>query len=272
MNQRQPLERLQKLLARAGLGSRREIERWIEAGEITVNGRLATLGDQATPADRICRGGCQIKLQALSTDLARVLVYYKPEGEICSRHDPKGRPSVFQALPQGRWISVGRLDINSQGLLLFTNDGELAHRLMHPGSVIEREYAVRIRGFLEATQRQHLLAGLELEDGMARFTSVVDAGGGEGQNHWYHVVIKEGRKREIRRLFEAVGLLVSRLIRVRYGPLRLPRSLRSGRWYELNTSAMSSLYAAAGLCVPPDPIPIQKGSGRHSSRTGRHRR
>lgn len=245
-----PPERLQKLLARAGLGSRREIEAWIAAGEITVNGQPATLGTRAGLDDRIKRKGRLLQLDRARPQAPRVLAYHKPEGEVSTRRDPEGRPSVFGALPKGRWIGVGRLDVNTLGLLLFTNDGELAHRLMHPSSQLEREYAVRVRGELNAEQRAQLLTGVALEDGTARFDRVDAAAGGEGSNHWYHVVLREGRKREVRRLWEAVGLTVSRLIRVRYGAVKLPRWLRAGHWQELNEAQLRALYAAAGLDFP----------------------
>ncbi len=245
-----PPERLQKLLARAGLGSRREIEAWIAAGEITVNGQAATLGTRASLNDRIKRKGRLLQLNRARPQAPRVLIYHKPEGEVSTRRDPEGRTSVFRALPKGRWIGVGRLDVNTLGLLLFTNDGELAHRLMHPSSELEREYAVRIRGELDEEQRARLLGGVMLDDGEARFARVDAVGGGEGSNHWYHVVLREGRKREVRRLWEAVGLTVSRLIRVRYGNVKLPRGLRAGRWQELGEAQLRSLYASAGLDFP----------------------
>lgn len=243
-------ERLQKLLARAGLGSRREIEAWIAAGQITVNGKPATLGTRASLDDRIKHKGRLLQLERARPQAPRVLVYHKPEGEVSTWRDPDGRPSVFRALPKGRWISVGRLDLNTLGLLLFTNDGELAHRLMHPSSQIEREYAVRVRGELDEERCARLLNGVELHDGVARFERIEVAPGGEGSNHWYHVVLREGRKREVRRLWEAVGLTVSRLIRVRYGDVMLPRSLRVGHWRELDEGALRKLYASVGLEFP----------------------
>jgi 23S rRNA pseudouridine2605 synthase len=245
-----PPERLQKLLARAGLGSRREIETWIAAGEITVNGQPATLGTRASLNDRIKRKGRLLQLNRARPQAPRVLIYHKPEGEVSTRRDPEGRPSVFRALPKGRWIGVGRLDVNTLGLLLFTNDGELAHRLMHPSSQLEREYAVRVRGELSEEQRAGLLKGVMLDDGEARFARVDAVAGGEGSNHWYHVVLREGRKREVRRLWEAVGLTVSRLIRVRYGNVKLPRGLRAGRWQELGEAQLRGLYESAGLDFP----------------------
>lgn len=244
-------EKLQKVLARAGAGSRREMERWIEQGRVTIDGQPAKLGDRVSPGQRLCVDGRNID-EALLSPKARVLIYHKPEGEITTRNDPEGRKTVFDNLPvikQGRWIAIGRLDINSSGLLLFTTDGELAHRLMHPSAEIEREYAVRILGEVTRDSIARLTAGVELEDGPARFESVIDAGG-TGANHWYHVVIKEGRNREVRRMWEVVGATVSRLIRVRYGPVSLPRMLRPGRTEYLEREELETLYAAAGLPPP----------------------
>ncbi|AOU97619.1 23S rRNA pseudouridylate synthase B [Acidihalobacter yilgarnensis] len=250
MNDSVPPERLQKLLARAGLGSRREIETWIAAGEITVNGEVATLGTRATASDRVTRQGRPLSLSRRIAQEPQTIVYFKPEGEVSTRSDPEGRPSVYANLPRGRWVGVGRLDINTSGLLLFTNDGELAHKLMHPSSGIEREYAVRIRGEASEEQLTRLRTGIELDDGPAGFDDVIDAGGSGGSNHWFHVVLKEGRKREVRRLWEAVGLVVSRLIRVRYGPIQLGRVLRAGRWRALDENELRELYKAAGVNPP----------------------
>ena len=255
-------ERLQKILARAGLGSRREIEDWIRAGRVAVNGRTARLGDQAGPRDRITIDGRPVRLQPAER---RVILYHKPAGEVCTRRDPEGRPTVFRNLPRvkgGRWIAVGRLDLNTSGLMLFTTDGELANRLMHPSREIEREYAVRVLGQVPAEILDALQRGVQLEDGPARFESITDAGG-EGANHWYHVVLKEGRYREVRRLWEAAGVTVSRLIRIRFGPVRLPRNLRTGHWRELGGRELDALLAAAGL-APARRRPV--------ARTGRGRR
>ena len=208
-------ERIQKLLARAGVGSRRQIEVWIKEGRIRINGRPAALGDRIALTDKVRLDGREISLAKSLPAARRVLAYYKPAGEVCTRRDPEGRRTVFDRLPRikrGRWINIGRLDINTQGLLLFTNDGELANRFMHPSHEIEREYAVRVLGKVGQEQIGNLTKGVKLEDGPARFSSVTDAGG-EGSNHWYHVVIMEGRNREVRRLWEAVGVKVSRLIR-----------------------------------------------------------
>ncbi len=242
-------ERLQKVLANAGLGSRREIEAWIAAGRIRVNGRVAVLGDRVDAFDRVQIGGRIIQRGRLAPAARRVLVYNKPEGELVTRYDPQGRPTVFRNLPRlrrGRWITVGRLDINSAGLLLVTTDGELANRLMHPGQAVDREYAVRVLGVPAEEDLERLCAGVELEDGPARFEEVVDAGG-KGVNHWYHVVIREGRQREVRRMWEAVGVRVSRLIRVRYGNIRLGKHLRTGKWRELEPQELDRLLETAGL-------------------------
>lgn len=239
-------ERIQKLLAQAGLGSRREIESWIEQGRVVVNGRVARLGDQAEASDQIVVSGRPVELSAPTH---RVIVYHKPEGEVCTRADPEGRESVFDHLPrllQGRWVSIGRLDLNTSGLLLFTTDGDLAHRLMHPSHEVEREYAVRVLGEVSPEILQRLLQGVELDDGMARFDSLREAGG-SGANHWYHVTLKEGRNREVRRLWESQGVRVSRLIRVRFGPIELGRDLGTGRWRELEPHQMRQIYETAGL-------------------------
>ncbi len=228
-------EKIQKILANAGLGSRREIETWIEAGRVTVNGKLATIGDRMTYRDHVSVDGREIKLIKSKNQKSRVLLYHKPEGEICSRNDPEGRRTIFESLPiirNSRWISVGRLDFNTSGLLLLTNDGELANNLMHPSFQIEREYAVRIRGDIDANILDKLSEGVMLEDGMARFEHIIEAGG-TGTNHWYHVVVKEGRNRLVRRLWEALNFSVSRLIRIRFGPIYLPSGLRSGKHVEL---------------------------------------
>jgi 23S rRNA pseudouridine2605 synthase len=256
-------ERLQKYLAARGLGSRREIEGWIEQGEVRVNGRVAQLGDQVGPDDTIHVRGRPVGAAAPAH---RWLAYHKPEGEICSRSDPEGRSSVFAALPRlrgQRWVSVGRLDLNTSGLLLFTTDGGLAHALMHPSRGLVREYAVRVLGEVSESVQQSLLQGLELEDGTARFESLLDAGG-EGANHWFHVTVSEGRNRLVRRLWDAVGVTVSRLIRIRYGPVELGRGLKLGRFRELEAAEVRALYAAADL-LPPRPA-RSSGSTRKPGR------
>lgn len=242
-------ERIQKLLAKAGYGSRREVERWIAAGEILVNGKPATIGQQISEQDTVILRGKSLHLNSRLQATPKVLVYHKLAGEVCSRNDPEGRPTVFDKLPrirQGRWVMIGRLDVNTDGLLLFTTDGELANKLMHPSSGIEREYASRILGEVDAEMLQRLQKGVELEDGKANFLRIKD-GGGEGANHWYHVVLAEGRNREVRRLWESQGLLVSRLIRTRYGNVTLPRYLRGGYSEELDVKATRKLYESVGM-------------------------
>ncbi len=241
-------EKLQKVLARAGVGSRREMERWIEAGRVSVDGSIARLGDRVLP-NQIIRVDGHIMRHTDTAPRRRILVYNKPEGELCTRSDPEGRPTVFERLPRihrGRWITVGRLDFNTSGLLLVTNDGELANRLMHPSSEIEREYAVRVQGEVTDKMIRELKLGVELEDGPAKFNSIRDAGG-EGANHWYRVTLGEGRNREVRRMWDAVGARVSRLIRVRFGPVELPRGLSQGHWEDLEDWAMKKLLATVGL-------------------------
>ncbi|NJD26647.1 MAG: rRNA pseudouridine synthase [Betaproteobacteria bacterium] len=237
-------ERLHKVLAQAGVGSRREMEEWIAAGKVTVNGEPAKTGQSVVPTDKVKIGGRLINIRFTGNSRApRVLMYHKPEGEIVSRDDPDGRPSVFAALPRirgGRWITVGRLDFNTSGLLLFTTSGELANKLMHPSSQLVREYAVRVLGELTPEAQKQLLEGVELEDGKASFASLEDAGG-EGANRWFRVTLFEGRNREVRRMFEAVGCTVSRLIRVRYGPFVLPPQLKRGRCRELSEDEVKEL-------------------------------
>ncbi|USE38886.1 23S rRNA pseudouridine(2605) synthase RluB [Endozoicomonas sp. SCSIO W0465] len=246
-------EKLQKILAGAGLGSRREMERWITEGRISVNGVKASLGDRATPTDTIAVDGRIIKLEAYASGIRRVIAYNKPEGEICSRSDKEGRPTVFDKLPKlkgERWISIGRLDLNTSGLLLFTNDGELASRLMHPSHAIEREYAVRVMGDITQQKVKNLFDGVELEDGIARFTDIVDSGG-TGINHWFHVCILEGRNREVRRLWESQDLKVSRLKRVRFGSMIIPDHLRQGQFQELEKPDIDALAALVNLSPAP---------------------
>ncbi|WP_175626357.1 MULTISPECIES: 23S rRNA pseudouridine(2605) synthase RluB [Oxalobacteraceae] len=240
--------KLHKVLAEAGLGSRRDMEELIIAGRVSVNGEPAHIGQRILPTDQVRINGKLIQ-RKVSKKPPRVLVYHKPAGEIVSMNDPEGRPSVFDRLPSmkaAKWLAVGRLDFNTEGLLLFTTSGDLANRLMHPRYGIDREYAVRTLGELEEGMRQKLLAGVELEDGMAQFSKIAD-GGGEGVNKWYRVTIGEGRNREVRRMFEAIGLTVSRLIRTRYGLLTLPKNLKRGRWEEMEEHAVRGLLALSGL-------------------------
>ena len=241
-------EKLQKVLARAGVGSRREMERAIEAGQVKVNDRTATLGDRVTATDKIFVNGHRVIARSESAR-RRVILYNKPEGEICSRSDPEGRRTVYDGLPAlkgERWISVGRLDFNTSGLLLFTNDGELANKLMHPSSVIDREYLVRIQGNVDPEMRRRLLEGVMLEDGIARFTDIVD-GAGESHNSWFYCVVMEGRNREVRRLWESQGVKVSRLKRVRYANIFIPSHVRVGQWIELGEKEITDLCSTAGF-------------------------
>lgn len=230
-----PTEKLQKILANAGYGSRREIEKWIEEGRVQLNGKKATLGDRATSDDRIKLDGKLLKRQFAVEEDRRIILYHKPVGEICSRHDPEGRPTVFDHLPKlkkGKWISIGRLDLNTCGLLLFTNDGEFANQMTHPSTEIERKYAVRVLGELNPEQIEKLERGVRLEDGMAHFKQIRHSSG-DGANQWYHVTLCEGRHREVRRLFESQGVKVNRLIRIAFGRFRLPRELKPGDWMEV---------------------------------------
>lgn len=244
-------ERLQKVLAQAGLGSRRELERWITAGRVAVNGERAELGQRVEASDRVTVDGKKVNLQASPDQEHRVIVYSKPEGVICSRSDPEGRPTVFENLPKlknQRWISVGRLDINTSGLLILTTDGDLANRLMHPSYEVDREYAVRVRGDVDEAMLQRLKDGVLLEDGMAKFTDI-QAAGGDASNQWFHVVLMEGKNREVRRLWESQGVQVSRLKRVRYGCIFLPSRLKIGAWEELNNKEVNELRSLVGM--PP---------------------
>ena len=242
-------EKLQKVLARVGLGSRRYMEEVIAAGRVSVNGQVAQVGERIEPGDELRIDGRKVSFQIEDEIRRRVLIYYKPEGEICSRSDPESRPTVFEQLPaiaNDRWVMVGRLDINSTGLLLFTNDGELANRLMHPSNEIEREYAVRVMGEVTPQIKNNMLKGVVLDDGPAKFESFSEIGG-EGINRWFQVVVKEGRNREVRRIFESQGLKVSRLLRTRYGTVILPRELRTGRWMELDKNDIDNLTKAVEL-------------------------
>jgi 23S rRNA pseudouridine2605 synthase len=250
-------DKLQKVLANAGIGSRREMEKWIEAARISVNGKIATLGDRVEPADKIRVDGNPLS-KSNDTPACRVLMYNKPEGELCSRKDPEGRATVFDRLPaikNGRWIAVGRLDINTSGLLLFTNDGELANRLMHPKHEVEREYSVRVFGEVEDMMLKRLTKGVQLEDGEAKFTEIVKKPGDEeSQNTWYNVTLSEGRNREVRRLWESQGLQVSRLMRVRYGTLELQKRLPQGGWVELGLPDLNTLRQSVQLPVETETL------------------
>lgn len=244
--------RLQKLLAASGLASRRAVEEWIRAGRITVNGRTAQLGDRAASTDTVCLDGRRLELDGIE-GAAELLLYYKPLGEVTTRADPQGRPTVFERLPApsaGRWIAVGRLDVNTSGLLLLTTDGELAYKLMHPSAEVEREYRVRVRGRPGPEVLEKLTAGVLLEDGPARFDRILPEGPGEGasgSHSSFRVVLHEGRNREVRRLWQALGYEVSRLSRVRYGPVELPKDLRPGRARRAEAALLSRLRQAVGV-------------------------
>jgi len=248
--------RLQKLLAGSGHGSRRAIEDWIRAGRVTVNGKIAQLGDRALPGDDVRLDGKPLETR-VSAQTHAVLLYNKPMGEVTSRSDPEGRPTVFDGLPpppQGRWIVVGRLDFMTSGLLLFTTDGELAHRLMHPSAQVDREYLVRSRDILTAAQLLRLQTGVRLEDGDARFDSIAQTRI-EGPHAWYRVVLREGRNREVRRLWQGVGSEVSRLLRIRYGPVQLPRDLAAGSWQLLAPAVYAELTLAGSKATKMGPAP-----------------
>ena len=248
-NKTLPTEKLQKVLARAGIASRREAERWIAEGRLRINGKKATVGDRVSSEDRIQLDGRKVNLPSQESFKRRVIAYHKPEGEICTRKDPEGRRSVFDSLPRaegGRWISVGRLDYNTSGLLLFTNDGELANILMHPSSEIDREYMVRVMGDVDGAMKARLKEGVLLDDGMARFTDIVEANEeSDSVNRWFYVCVMEGRNREVRRLWESQDVTVSRLKRVRFGPVFIPAKLRKGKTQELTDKEIEDLVSAA---------------------------
>ena len=240
-------QKLQKVLANLGLGSRRKMERWIEDGRVTVDGSVATLGDRVHAGQALRLDGKPLEVDA--AEQVRVLLYHKPVREVCSRDDPEGRKTVFERLPKlksGRWISVGRLDFNTSGVLLFTTDGALANALMHPSSAIEREYLVRVMGRVDEPMLERLRDGVELDDGPARFSDIQE-GGGDGINRFFYVVLMEGRNREVRRLWESQGTTVSRLKRVRYGEVFLPSKLKKGQWLELPQRDVDVIYQMAGL-------------------------
>ena len=260
-------ERIQKVLARGGLGSRREIERWIEEGKLYINGQKVKLGDRLNKGDHLQIKGRIVRWEKFAEQQTRVLIYHKPTGEVVTRRDPEGRPVVFTQLPKlpnGRWIAVGRLDINTQGLLLVTNNGELANRLMHPSTQIEREYAVRILGKVSDATLERLKQGVELDDGQASFGHI-EFRGGEGANKWYHVTVKEGRNRLVRRLWESQDITVSRLMRVRYGPVILPEKLRSHTFFEIEGKELEKLMHFAGLELKKMGVHRGKNSSSRSS-------
>jgi 23S rRNA pseudouridine2605 synthase len=259
-------QRLQKLLSQAGFGSRRDMDDAVAEGRVTVNGVRATPGTRVGPNDVVRLDRRTVRLEFDAT-LPRVILYHKPEGEIVSRDDPEGRPTVFGKLPtlaRGRWVSLGRLDLNSEGLLVFTTSGELANRFTHPSYEVEREYAVRILGRVSPELELRLTTGVELEDGLARFDGIVEEGG-EGANRWYRVRLHEGRNREVRRLFEAVGLTVSRLIRTRFGPITLPPQLKRGQWVELDNTSIAALLTGVELAPAKGPAPQREPLGRRAA-------
>ena len=259
-------ERVQKVLAAAGHGSRREIEAWIQASRLSIDGRVAVLGDKVSGSEAITLDGRRLTLRA-AAEGHRHLIYNKPANEITSRSDPEGRRMVFESLPKisgSRWIAVGRLDMPTTGLLLLTTDGELANKLMHPSSELLRRYAVRVHGNPSAAELSKLRSGVDLEDGTAAFEDV-EAAGGEGANRWFNVTVREGRNREVRRLWSAIGYEVTRLIRVAFGPIALPRKLPRGKYEAPTPAQVRLLYLAAGLKPPP-------GMQARKSRSGSRRR
>jgi 23S rRNA pseudouridine2605 synthase len=258
-------ERLQKVLAAAGVGSRREMEEWISAGRVTVNGQPAELGMRVVEGDVIRADRRIVRVGEQGASLPRVLLYHKQEGEIVSRDDPGGRTTVFDTLPRVRgqkWVAIGRLDFNTSGLLIFTTSGELANRLMHPRFAVEREYAVRVQGEMTPEQmKQMVRRGIELDDGPVKFEKIADEGG-EGFNHWYRIVVSEGRNRVVRRTFEALGLPVSRLMRVRFGIVNLPPRLKRGMQAELGEGEVRQVLEWAGLDAPKNPVAGSVKNGR----------
>ena len=257
------MERIQKMLAHQGVASRRQIDLMLQQGRISVDGKLAKPGDQINGREKIALDGKLIRITNLEAR-PKLMMYHKPAGQVCTRSDPEGRPDVFQNLPnlvQGRWVSIGRLDINTSGLILFTNQGELANRLMHPSYEIEREYAVRVHGAVNGDMLNQLSQGVELDDGTAKFDQIIDSGG-QGTNHWYHVVLKEGKNREVRRLWESVGVEVSRLVRVRYHNFNLPKWLKPGKYRIFEDEVVKRLYQKLDL-------EYQQSAG---SRRTRHRK
>lgn len=261
-------EKLHKVLARAGMGSRRQMEHWIRDGRVRVNGRIARLGERVAPLMRITVDGKPLRRRSVGGSPRRMLLYHKPVGVVTTRSDPAGRPTVFQHLPslkRGRWIAVGRLDVNTCGLLLFTTDGELANRLMHPSFRLVREYAVRIYGVVTAEMIARLQQGVELGDGRAAFDHIEPVCESQAANGWFRVRLSEGRRREVRRLWESQGVRVSRLIRLRYGPVRLPPGLRQGQIRKLDAAEIARVCRAVDL----DPTWPQRPVGRHRRVSGR---
>jgi 23S rRNA pseudouridine2605 synthase len=254
--------KLHKVLAQAGMGSRLEMEQLIMEGRISVNNEPAHIGQRIQYSDHVKVNGKPIRFR-IEAPPTRVIAYHKPAGEVVTHDDPQNRPTVFRKLPklyQGKWQSVGRLDLNTEGLLLFSSSGDLANNLMHPRFGLEREYAVRVLGKLNKEEKQKLLDGVQLDDGMAQFGSIED-GGGEGANCWYRVTISEGRNREVRRMFESVGHAVSRLIRIRYGAMMLPRGLKRGAWMELGETDIRALMNAVSTNSSPRQHAEQSGEG-----------